>query len=70
MQLNVVYPSYDFISTGLDISTTTKSSLKTHFYNCFYLLIGTLPAWFTLYLTENWKAIIYPGHEQKIDGKW
>jgi predicted nucleic acid-binding protein len=26
MQLNVVYPSYDFISTGLNISATNKYS--------------------------------------------
>ena len=55
MQLNVVYPSYDFISTGLDISTTTKYS----FYDSL-IISAALKSSCSILLTEDMQ------HGQKI----
>ena len=55
MQLNVVYPSYDFISTGLDISTTTKYL----FYDSL-IISAALKSSCSILLTEDMQ------HGQKI----
>lgn len=48
MQLNVVYPSYNFISTGLDISTATKYS----FYDSL-IISAALKSSCSILLTED-----------------
>ncbi len=48
MQLNVVYPSFDFIYTGLDISTTTRYS----FYDSL-IISAALKSSCSLLLTED-----------------
>lgn len=55
MQLNVVYPCYDFISTGLDIYTTTRYS----FYDSL-IISAALKSSCSVLLTEDMQ------HGQKI----
>jgi len=54
-QLNVVYPSYDFISTGLEISATTKYSLYASL-----IISAALKSSCSILLTEDMQ------HGQKI----
>jgi len=55
MQLNIVYPCYDFMSAGLDISTTTKYS----FYDSL-IISAALKSSCAVLLTEDLQ------HGQKI----